>query len=81
MGLVLEKAKDHAKAAECYEKAWSLGFQTSAPTGFKLAYCYMKAGLYIQSIDVCERVLERSPEYPRIREEILESCVGHLSEK
>ena len=76
MGLVMEKAQDYVKAAECYEKAWTLNFQANAPVGFKLAYCYMKAGVYIQSIDVCETVLDRFPQYPRIKEKILYACVS-----
>lgn len=81
MGLVMEKAQDYAKAAECYEKAWSLTFESSAPVGFKLAYCYMKASLFIHSLDICEKVLETFPQYPRIREEILETCVSRLAEE
>lgn len=78
MGLVMEKEQDYSKAAGCYERAWKLEFQSSASVGYKLAFCYMRSGKYVESIDICEAVLAYFPEYPKIKEEILSKCVELL---
>jgi tetratricopeptide repeat protein 21B len=31
----------------------------------------MKSKKYVEAIDICEKVMEQYPDYPRIREEIL----------
>lgn len=67
----MEKESDYERAAECYEKAWKLEFEASAPAGFKLAFSYLKCKRFIEAVDVCETVLTQYPDYPRIREEIL----------
>ncbi len=80
LGLVMEKEQSYDKAAECYERAWKLEFEASAPVGFKLAFCYIKAkpARYVEAIDVCEKVLAQFPDYPRIKEEILRKCMEGL---
>ena len=80
LGLVMEKEQSYDRAAECYERAWKLEFEASAPVGFKLASCYMKAkpARYVDAIDVCEKVLGQYPDYPRIREEILRKCMENV---
>jgi len=74
LGLVMEKESDYERASECYEKAWKLEFEASAPAGFKLAFSYLKCKRYIEAIDVCELVLNQYPDYPRIRDEILKKA-------
>lgn len=67
----MEKQQAYERAAECYERAWKLEFEASAPAGFKLAFCYMKARppRYVDAIDICETVLAQyvppSPSLPR----------------
>lgn len=55
----------HQDAAECYEKAWTLGHCTNAAVGFKLGFNYLKAERGVEAIDVCSAVLKMSPAYPR----------------
>lgn len=74
LGLIMEKEGSHERAAECYEKAWNLEFQASAPIGFKLAFSYLKCKHYLEAIDICEAVLTLFPDYPRIKEEILKKA-------
>ena len=80
LGLVMEKEQSYDRAAECYERAWKLEFEASAPVGFKLAFCYMKSKptRFVDAIDICEKVLDQYPDYPRIREEILRKCMEGL---
>lgn len=74
LGLIMEKESDHERAAECYQKAWVLEFEASAPAGYKLAFCYLKCKKYVEAIDVCETVLQQYPDYPKIKEEILKKA-------
>ncbi len=80
LGLVMEKEQSYERATECYERAWKLEFEASAPVGFKLATCYMKCkpARHVDAIDICEKVLAQYPDYPRIREEILRKCMEGL---
>jgi tetratricopeptide repeat protein 21B len=80
LGLVMEKEQSYDRAAECYERAWKLEFEASAPVGFKLASCYMKSKppRFVDAMDVCEKVLDQYPDYPRIREEILRKCMDGM---
>jgi len=74
LGLIMEKESDHERAAECYQKAWILEFEASAPAGYKLAFCYLKCKKYVEAIDVCETVLQQYPDYPKIKDEILKKA-------
>ena len=78
MGLVMEKGQDYVKAAACYEKAWKLEFESNASIGYKLAFSHKRSGKYIESIEVCETVLQYFPDYPRIKEDILSKCIDLL---
>ena len=60
---------------DCYERAWKLEFEASAAAGFRLAFCYLKCRRFVEAIDVCEKVLDQYPDYPRIREEILKKAI------
>ena len=46
--------------------------------GYKLAFNYMKAKRFVDAIDVSHNVLEKHPDYPRIRKEILDKCRGSI---
>jgi len=72
MGRIMEKEQSYKDAADCYEKAWQLEHESSAAVGFKLAFNYLKARRYVEAVDICHKVLRQSPDYPRIREEIVE---------
>jgi hypothetical protein len=52
----MEKEMDYRNAADCYEKAWKLEFEASATVGFKLAFNYLKCDLFVEAIDICEKV-------------------------
>eukprot|EP01038_Epipyxis_sp_PR26KG_P004303 gene4303-6099_t len=74
LGLIMEKDSNYELAADCYEKAWKLEFEASASVGFKLAFSYLKCRKFVDSIDICEKVLDQYPDYPRISEEILKKA-------
>lgn len=74
LGLIMEKEQSYIDAAECYQEAWSCEGEASATIGFKLAFNYLKAKKYVATVDVCNKVLDQYPDYPKIRKEILEKA-------
>jgi tetratricopeptide repeat protein 21B len=46
--------------------------------GFKLAFNYLKAKRFVDATNVCHKVLQQYPDYPRIRDEILEKAISAL---
>ncbi|XP_075412150.1 tetratricopeptide repeat protein 21A [Tenrec ecaudatus] len=78
MGFIMEKEQSYKDAAANYELAWKHSHHTNPSVGFKLAFNYLKDKRFVEAIDVCHRVLREYPNYPKIREEILEKAQGSL---
>lgn len=78
MGFIMEKEQSYKDAATNYELAWKYSHQASPAIGFKLAFNYLKDKKFVDAIEVCHRVLTEYPNYPKIREEILEKAQGSL---
>ncbi|MEE6489492.1 hypothetical protein FKM82_015590 [Ascaphus truei] len=78
MGYIMEKEQAYKDAASNYEMAWKYGNQTNPSVGYKLAFNYLKAKRYVDAIDVCHKVLELHPNYPKIRKDILDKCRAAL---
>lgn len=75
LGLSMEKDMQYDKAAYSYGMAWQLEFEASATVGFKYAFSLLKVKQPTQAMDVCEKVLEMYPDYPRMRQEILNKAM------
>ena len=78
LGQIYEREQAYKDAADYYVKAWNLENETNPELGFRLAFNYLKAKRYVEAIDICKRVLETSPDYPKIRKEILEKAQINL---
>ncbi|XP_044610631.2 tetratricopeptide repeat protein 21A isoform X2 [Equus asinus] len=78
MGFIMEKEQSYKDAANNYELAWKYSHQANPAIGFKLAFNYLKDKRYVEAIEVCHNVLREHPNYPKIREEILEKAQGSL---
>ncbi|KAJ1188379.1 hypothetical protein NDU88_005140 [Pleurodeles waltl] len=78
MGYIMEKEQAYKDAALNYEMAWKYGNQTNPTVGYKLAFNYLKAKRYVDAIDVCHKVLEAHPNYPKIRKDILDKARAAL---
>lgn len=74
VGLIYEREQSYKDAAQNYEKAWELCNQANPAVGYRLAFNYLKAKRYVEAINVCNVVLEKSPDYPKIRKEVLEKA-------
>ncbi|XP_034340008.1 tetratricopeptide repeat protein 21A isoform X1 [Arvicanthis niloticus] len=78
MGFIMEKEQSYKDAATNYELAWKYSHQANPAIGFKLAFNYLKDKKFVDAIEVCHSVLTEHPNYPKIREEILEKAQGSL---
>uniref|UniRef100_A0A0N5A168 TPR_REGION domain-containing protein n=1 Tax=Parastrongyloides trichosuri TaxID=131310 RepID=A0A0N5A168_PARTI len=72
MAIVKERETKFYDAASNYEQAWKLSKGRNVNVGFKLAYTYMKCKHFFHSIDICNQILDKYPNYPRIKAEILD---------
>ncbi|XP_068984486.1 tetratricopeptide repeat protein 21B-like [Bombus flavifrons] len=75
---IAEKEQNYREAASQYSEAWKFGGKSKLSVAYKLAYCSMKAKAYADGIEACNEVLKQSPDYPRIKKEILEKCINNL---
>lgn len=78
IGMVMEKEQSYRDAADCYERSWTLENEASAVVGFKLAFNYLKAEKHVPAIEVCNKVLLKHPNYPKIKDEILSRAYASL---
>ncbi|KAK9396052.1 tetratricopeptide repeat protein 21A [Crotalus adamanteus] len=74
LGFIAEKENAYKDATLNYELAWKYSNQANPAVGFKLAFNYLKDKKYVEAIDVCHDVLKAYPDYPKIKEEILEKA-------
>jgi tetratricopeptide repeat protein 21B len=72
MGYIMEKESSFKDAALHYEQAWKYSNKANPAVGYKLAFNYMKAKRFTDAIDVCHDILNKYPNYPKIRKEVLE---------
>jgi len=59
-------------------QAWLLEHKASATIGFKLAFNYLKAKRFVEAIDVCNKILVLYPDYPKIRQDVLDNAITGL---
>ncbi|XP_051479134.1 tetratricopeptide repeat protein 21B isoform X2 [Apus apus] len=78
MGYIMEKEQAYEDAAVNYEMAWKCGNQANPTIGYKLAFNYLKGKRYVDAINVCHKILETHPNYPKIRKEILDKARASL---
>ncbi|XP_038607045.1 tetratricopeptide repeat protein 21B [Tachyglossus aculeatus] len=78
MGYIMEKEQAYKDAAVNYEMAWKYGNQTNPAVGYKLAFNYLKGKRYVDAIDICHKILEAHPSYPKIRKDILDKARASL---
>ena len=74
----MEKESNYKDAAFNYEMAWQFSNQSNPAVGYKLAFNYMKSKRLVDAIDVSLIVLDRYPDYPKIKKDILEKCRSSL---
>jgi tetratricopeptide repeat protein 21B len=71
MGLIKEKNRDHVEAAAHYQTAFRMSNNKNAGVGFRLAFNYMKAQRFTDTIEIGKQILSVHPEYPRLKDDLL----------
>ena len=66
MGLIKEKEKAYVDAAAHYDRAFKMSNKKNAAVGFRLAFNYLKAQRYVDTIDVSKEILKVHPDYPKV---------------
>lgn len=74
MGLIMEKELSYADAAANYENAWKFSSEANPQIGYKLAFNFLKAKRYVDAVNVSNRVLKVFPNYPKIKDDILDKA-------
>ncbi|KAJ8985639.1 hypothetical protein NQ317_015135 [Molorchus minor] len=78
LGFISEKEQRYKDAVNYYDQAWKFGGKSNPTICFKLAYCLMKCKKYPDAIDMAQEVLKISPDYPRVKKDILDKCMNNL---
>ncbi|CAF0765805.1 unnamed protein product [Brachionus calyciflorus] len=73
-GMIMEREAAYKDASENYFKAWIYGNKNQPNVGYKLAFNYLKDKKYIEAIDISHYVIEKFPDFPKIRKDILEKA-------
>lgn len=72
MGLIKEKEKSYVDAADHYEKAWRMSNMRNPAVGFRLAFNYMKAGRYVDAVNIGKEILKAFPKTEKVQEQIID---------
>lgn len=64
MGLIKEKERDHVAAAHHYKSAFEMSNSKNPSVGYRLAFNYMKAHRFTDTIDIGRKILKLYPDFP-----------------
>jgi len=78
MGLIKEKEKDHFSAAHHYQQAFQMSNNKNPSVGYRLAFNYMKAQRYTDTIDIGRQILKVYPDFPQVRNELMAKARQHI---
>ncbi|XP_067908211.1 tetratricopeptide repeat protein 21B-like [Heterodontus francisci] len=78
LGFIMEKEQSYMDAVTNYKLAWKCSNEASPAIGYKLAFNYLKAKMYMHAIEICHKVLKNHPTYPKIRKEVFEKARASL---
>merc|ERR1719473_943160 len=78
MGLIKEKEKDHVSAAQHYKVAFEMSNNKNPSVGYRLAFNYMKAQRFTDTIDIGRQILKVYPDFPQVRNELMAKARTHI---
>ena len=78
LGYILEKEQSFKDAALHFESAWKLTNRSNGVVGYKLALCHLKSKQFTDAIDICQAVLTKHPDHPRIRKDVMDKALSSL---
>lgn len=71
MGYIKEKEKSYVDAAEHYQAAFRMSNYKNASVGFRLAFNYLKAERFVDTVNVSKQILEVYPEFPKVKTDLI----------
>ena len=71
MGLIKEKEKAYVDAANHYASAFKMSNNKNASVGFRLAFNYLKAERYVETVDIGRQILSVVPDFPKVKTELI----------
>eukprot|EP00892_Ulva_mutabilis_P009788 jgi/Ulvmu1/7181/UM034_0090.1 len=77
-GTCLEAEGDARGAAASYTHAWRLMRGGNPAFGYRLAWNLLKSAQYAEAVDVALQVLDKFPDYPKIKEDVVDAGVKKL---
>ena len=77
LGIVKERYEQYEEASEFFRTAWEIVNFNSAMIGFKLASNLFRNNSFLETIEVCDKILSRSPNFKRARS-LLNQSIGSL---
>ncbi|XP_048474316.1 tetratricopeptide repeat protein 21B-like [Rhincodon typus] len=80
LGFIMEKEQSYMDAVTNYKLAWKCSNEANPAIGYKLAFNYLKAKMYMHAIDICHKVLKNHPTYPKIRKEVFEKARASIKQ-
>lgn len=78
MGLIKEKEKDHITAAQHYQVAFEMSNKKNPSVGYRLAFNYMKAHRFTDTIDIGRQILKLYPDFPQIKNDLMQKARQHI---
>ena len=78
MGLIKEKEKSYVDAATHYCAAFKMSNNKNAGVGFRLAFNYLKAERYTDTIDVGRQVLSVFPDFPQVKTDLMNKARANI---
>ena len=75
---IFEKKKMYEDAANALDNAWKLTSKSNGVIGYRLAVAYMKAKLPVDAIKVSRAVMEKHPNFPKVKDQILIPCCAMI---
>ncbi|XP_047136983.1 tetratricopeptide repeat protein 21B isoform X1 [Hydra vulgaris] len=73
-GFIMEKEQNYREASIKYEKAWKYSNESNPAIGYRLAFNYLKSQRYVDAINICNQVLDKYSNYPKIKKDILDKA-------
>jgi tetratricopeptide repeat protein 21B len=78
MGLIKEKEKAYVDAAAHYDRAFQMSNRKNCAVGFRLAFNYLKASRYVDTIDVSKEILKVEPTYPKVQTDLIDKARSQI---
>ena len=68
----------YVDAAAPYDRAFQMSNRKNCAVGFRLAFNYLKASRYVDTIDVSKEILKVEPTYPKVQTDLIDKARSQI---